>query len=230
MTKTKSESIDIKEQRKIVRKKSRERRHALSFREQQIASQSLTKMIQRQPFFLRSKTFGYYIANDGEIDPAPVLNLNLNLKKSIKKDFYLPVLQPLNTGKLWFLLHDDNEYKTSSMQLNRFGIPEPRAAGNPRSLFALDVVFMPLVAFDKSGGRLGMGGGFYDRSFSFKKDNAHKKPLLIGLAHHCQEWESLPTESWDIPLDAIMTDTGIFACSASSGHIKRDFLRSDLHH
>ncbi len=225
MTKIKNKSTRTEKLRKSIRKESRERRHALSFHEQKIASQSLQKIIQRQPFFLRNKTFGYYIANDSEIDPSSILNL----KKNPTKKFYLPVLQPLNTGKLWFVLHADSEHKTSAMELNCFGIPEPRNAGKPLSLFTLDVVLMPLVAFDKSGKRLGMGGGFYDRSFSFKKSNAHKKPLLIGLAHHCQEWESLPIESWDIPLDAVITDTEIFACSASEAYLKRNFLLRDLH-
>ncbi|MGI1679294.1 MAG: 5-formyltetrahydrofolate cyclo-ligase [Cellvibrionaceae bacterium] len=223
---TNNKDVNFREERNNIRKESRERRRSLSFNEQAVASESLQTIIQRQPFFLRSKTLGYYIANDGEIDPSSIANL----RSQLCKKFYLPVLQPLNTGKLWFLLHDENTSNNSSMKLNRFGIPEPRIAGNPIPLFTLDVVFMPLVAFDKTGARLGMGGGFYDRSFSFKKNNfSSNKPLLIGLAHHCQEWNLLPTESWDIPLDAIITDNGIFSCEKTKKEkTQRNFLQGDL--
>ena len=65
----------------------------------------------------------------------------------------------------------------------------------------MKLVFMPLVGFDILGGRLGMGGGYYDKTF------ATRESLLVGLAHDCQKVDSLPIESWDVPLDAIATDS-----------------------
>jgi 5-formyltetrahydrofolate cyclo-ligase len=114
---------------------------------------------------------------------------------------YLPVLDPIRKGFLWFV-----EYKANSrMRNNRFGIPEPDPRFNkrikPRFLHAIG---LPLVAFDSSGNRLGMGGGFYDRSFEFCRQ-AGTKPKLFGLAHRCQQVERLPVESWDIQLKEIIS-------------------------
>src|SRR5690606_17683083 len=90
---------------------------------------------------------------------------------------------------------------------NKFGILEPdfkRTKYLPKK--NLSLVFMPLVAFDKAGNRMGMGGGFYDRSFAYKAKLKQSKPKLIGLAHAFQELEYLPTEEWDIPLEGVLTD------------------------
>ncbi len=74
---------------------------------------------------------------------------------------------------------------------------------------ALDLVLLPLVGFDEQGGRLGMGGGFYDRSLAYlaRRKNGHK-PTLIGLAHECQKVDRLALASWDIPLAGTVTDAG----------------------
>ena len=100
--------------------------------------------------------------------------------------------------------------ETTPMAVNYFGIPEPdispRKRCPPR---ALDVVLMPLVAFDESGNRLGMGGGFYDQTFSYKSRAANvSKPLLIGVAYEFQRVDLLPTNWWDIGLDGIVTENG----------------------
>jgi 5-formyltetrahydrofolate cyclo-ligase len=86
-----------------------------------------------------------------------------------------------------------------------WGIPEPRLAKACAPRF-LSLVFMPLVAFDTQGNRLGMGRGFYDRSFAFKARAQAKRPVLLGLAHECQRVEKLEVASWDVPLGGIVTD------------------------
>ncbi len=68
---------------------------------------------------------------------------------------------------------------------------------------------MPLVAFDRHGNRLGMGGGFYDRAFAFKRNHPYIRPMLIGLAHGVQEEGILEAAPWDIPLRAVATDKEI---------------------
>ena len=65
---------------------------------------------------------------------------------------------------------------------------------------------MPLVGFDNKGNRLGMGGGFYDRTLA-NLDRLSYRPLLIGVAHDCQQADALPVMQWDIPLNAIVTPT-----------------------
>lgn len=93
---------------------------------------------------------------------------------------------------------------------NQFGIPEPLPSSHSISPQDLDMVILPLVSFDRFGGRLGMGGGFYDRTFAFRKENSGIKPILLGVAHSCQESERLSLDVWDIPLDVIVTDRHIF--------------------
>jgi 5-formyltetrahydrofolate cyclo-ligase len=94
------------------------------------------------------------------------------------------------------------------LRANRFGIAEPRRnRARQRKIWALDLILLPLVGFDRHGGRLGMGGGFYDRSLAYRKmrKNWHK-PTLLGLAHECQQVDRLAMASWDVPLQATVTD------------------------
>lgn len=83
-----------------------------------------------------------------------------------------------------------------------FGIPEP-AHGPLLALRNHDVVLVPLVAFDGAGHRLGQGGGFYDRALAGCGD---RRPTVIGIAHGFQEVDAIPTEAWDIGLDAVITE------------------------
>lgn len=85
---------------------------------------------------------------------------------------------------------------------NRFGIAEP-AAGRPVHPLSLSAVLTPLVAFDDAGNRLGMGAGYYDRRFSHPR-----RPLLVGIAHDFQRVAELPRRAWDVPLDAVVTESG----------------------
>lgn len=125
------------------------------------------------------------------------------------KEVYLPVLAPLK-DQLYFAPFQPD----SKMKINRFGISEPNCPPNYwLSAQQLNLLFLPLVAFDKEGNRLGMGGGFYDRSLaylSFRK--RFKQPKLIGLAHDLQQVESIKHEKWDIPVDQIITEKRIIPC------------------
>jgi 5-formyltetrahydrofolate cyclo-ligase len=96
----------------------------------------------------------------------------------------------------------------SHMQSNRFGIPEP-VDGNEIPAERLELVMMPLVAFSATGTRLGMGAGYYDRAFGFALDHPDAGPMLVGAAYSLQEVNSLPAQSWDVPLDAVITDRGL---------------------
>lgn len=174
----------------------RRQRRKLSLYQQRIASRDLQQLICQQALFLTSRRIAFYLANDGEIDPACLLARAHKLGKQC----YLPLLQKNRT--LLFA-----RYKPGDKLINnRFQIPEPISKELLRP-HQLDMVLMPLVGFDKLGGRLGMGGGFYDRSFAFKcKPGIQRFPQLIGLAHTCQEVAEIPMEKWDIPLQAIATN------------------------
>jgi 5-formyltetrahydrofolate cyclo-ligase len=95
---------------------------------------------------------------------------------------------------------------------NRFGIPEPVVpASEMYRAMEVDLVLLPLVAFDDQGNRLGMGGGFYDTTLAMRAAcHRFRRPRVIGLAHECQRIEHIATEPWDIPLDLIATDRHIY--------------------
>ena len=75
-------------------------------------------------------------------------------------------------------------------------------------LSQLDIVLLPLLAFDDRGNRLGMGGGYYDRLFASRLHRKTKQPLRVGLAFDCQQAERLPMQAWDVPLHAVVTESG----------------------
>ena len=100
--------------------------------------------------------------------------------------------------------------KDSRMCLNRFGIEEVDALPNHAiKVSEIDLVLLPLVAFDKTGNRLGMGGGFYDATFAHLKSKK-TKPLFIGLAYQSQLVEDLPSDPWDLPLDGVCTEESFY--------------------
>jgi 5-formyltetrahydrofolate cyclo-ligase len=99
---------------------------------------------------------------------------------------------------------------------NRFGIPEPDLS--PASLLeadALSLVVMPLVGFDDRGNRLGMGGGWYDRSFAFRHERG-APPYLVGAAFAIQQVPAFEAEAWDVRLDAVCTEQRCFDFSSAT--------------
>ncbi len=187
-----------------LRRRLRETRNLLTQQEQNAAAYSLVRRLVTSPFIRSSRRIACYLPNDGEIDPTPLIEHLW----AMKRQCFLPVLSRLSRDRLWFaqVLPD------TPLALNRFGIPEP--AVTARSLLRaqeLDLILMPLVGFDLNGNRLGMGGGFYDRSLEFLRHRRYwHKPRLLGLAHECQRLEALAPEPWDIPLQGIVTDRAIY--------------------
>lgn len=152
-----------------------------------------------QRFFRTAKRLAFYQAIDGEIDPFLLLAEALSRGQAC----FLPVLHPFRHGRLLFVRYREGD----PLQPNRWGIAQPRLLAHrlvsPRWL---DVVLVPLVGFDADGNRLGMGKGFYDRTFSFRARSGRRRPLLIGLAHECQRVEALERQAWDVRMDAIVSD------------------------
>lgn len=187
--------------RSRLRKTLRQRRRSLSAEDQQIAADQLALNLLHHPDLYRARHVAVYLPNDGEIDP--LVYVKVARRRGIR--FYLPVLHPVHRGRLVFSPYTDGTQLTA----NRFGIPEPPFdKGLERPPWALDAVLFPLVGFDEFGGRLGMGGGFYDRTFAFTRVRPRLAPKLIGLAHECQKVAELPLKSWDIPLHSVVTDRG----------------------
>lgn len=184
--------------KKALRYALRHQRRSLTSKQRKAYSRALLQHMVLCPEFLSAQRVALYLSNDGEMDLAPVIQ---NLWQR-KKEVYLPVLHPFYPGKLAFIRYEPS----TRMSKNRFGIAEPDFRyGKKVSARFLDLVCLPLVGFDKRGNRLGMGGGFYDRSFAFKKDQ-HRRPKLVGCAYAFQRVDLLPVESWDIPLNMIATE------------------------
>jgi len=186
--------------RKALRRQIRAQRRALTPRQQRLAASSLMVQFSHQLWLRRARHIALYLPNDGEIDTRPLIDVCRRLGKQL----YLPVLHPVRHNRLWFTPYT----RTTRMRLNRYRISEPVPQGQPRRpAHALDLVLMPLVAFSPAGGRLGMGGGYYDRTFAFRMSKTGLRgPKLVGLAHDFQRRDSLPLEPWDVPLDAVVTD------------------------
>lgn len=183
---------------KAIRQLMRERRRSLTYQQQIAASNGLAKQLSNLSAFRYSKRIAFYLPNDGEIDPQ----LAMGIAEAAGKECYLPVLHPLKLNRLYFVRYRHGD----ALSMNRFGIKEPRLKGGfivPP--LGLDLILLPLVAFDARGNRLGMGGGFYDRSLASQQ----RFTRLIGLAQSCQETDSIVHQPWDVPLQTIVTERNV---------------------
>lgn len=190
--------------RSLLRKSIRDKRLAISCADQKHAAQQLLQRLISHPHIIKAKSIAIYLSNDGELDTSPFIEWCWANNKHV----YLPVIHPFSKGHLLFLSYTPD----TLMCKNRFGILEPKLNVNHIELIDnIDILFTPLVAFDNTGARLGMGGGFYDRSLEkwysrYQKDKK-SRPYPIGLAHNCQRVDSVPTEHWDIPIPELITPT-----------------------
>lgn len=183
--------------RQQIRQQIRLRRKSLTHEHQtQAAQQAAARMMGFAPV-VEAQTVAAFLSFDGELDTRPLIE---GLWRAGKK-VYLPVLHPFSAGNLLFLRY----FPDSDLVLNHFKIHEPALdVRHVLPLNKLDVLITPLVAFDATGQRLGMGGGFYDRTL--QNWRAHGL-FPVGYAHDCQQVDALPVEEWDIPLPAVITPT-----------------------
>ncbi|MEF1187376.1 5-formyltetrahydrofolate cyclo-ligase, partial [Vibrio sinaloensis] len=170
--------------RQDFRQHIRTKRNQLSSGVQHIAGLDLVTQFSTIPEVKRAQHIALYLSADGEIETSPLIEWLWSQGKRT----YLPVIHPFSKGHLLFLHYD----ASTPMVLNRYAIAEPKL-DQTRILPAaqLDLICTPLVAFDNTGHRLGMGGGYYDRTLEpWFKSKTGPKP--IGLAHDCQQVEQLP--------------------------------------
>ena len=187
-----------------MRRSLRARRNALPPEDQRPAAERLASNLLGSRLFLTSRRIACYLPNDGEVDTGAVIEHIHRLHKAC----YLPVLSRLSHDRLWFARVKPKMKFTP----NRFGIPEPVVkAGDLVRAQELDLILMPLVGFDDHGNRLGMGGGFYDRSLEFLRHRRYwRKPHLLGIAYDFQRVNGLEPDPWDIPLQGVVTDQAIY--------------------
>lgn len=183
-----------------LRKAMRQKRRALSMQEREAFAQQLANRFSRSHLFRNSRHIACYMAADGEMNLMPLMQRAWHMGKTV----YLPVLNGPHKQSLFFAPYEEDD----ALDLNRYRIPEPIISARERvSARELDLVLTPLVAFDSKGNRLGMGAGYYDRTFAYLKQRRHWiKPTLMGVAYAFQQVEQLPVQSWDVPLHGVITD------------------------
>lgn len=179
-----------------LRRDLKAKRSLLSVADKMAAAEIVANLILEQLPNTGGSIAGYW-ASAGEL-PLHILQLRLPSHWI----WCLPVVQA-NRQLLFAPWRAGDDLAT-----NQYGIPEPTLA--PSSCLRpeeLTVALAPLLGFTRQGQRLGMGGGYYDTSFVFRR-NAPAPPQLIGIAYACQEIEVLEAESWDVNLDAVVTERG----------------------
>jgi len=183
-----------------LRKELRKLRHGIPAIERSAACSRICENIRRVPAFRSARHVASFIAFDGE----PSLAGLHQDQQARTKQFYVPVIQ---AQRMQFAPLADH----LPVRTNSFGIIEPNHRRRIRTQ-QLDIVLVSLVGFDERGNRLGMGGGYYDRHFSFLKTRRDfMRPRLIGVAYEVQCVENLPVDPWDVPLWGIVTDRGFRA-------------------
>ena len=178
--------------RALIRRQMLDRRRALSVEAVAQASALAVERVRTLPGYTDAALVASYMSQDGEIDPAGLL-------QEKNPEVALPITRAAEP--LRFVVPD------GPLEIGPFGIRQP-TTGRVVQPTELEVVLVPLVAVDWLGNRLGHGAGYYDRTFAFRQDRDH--PVLIGLAHRFQVVESIEPSPWDVPVDLVVTETGIF--------------------
>ncbi|WXU00421.1 MAG: 5-formyltetrahydrofolate cyclo-ligase [Catillopecten margaritatus gill symbiont] len=175
----------------------RQQRRAIKPHERESFAKNLALQAKRVIKIQYKYKVALYLENDGEINPKYIKKW-LNLQKI---ELYLPVLvkKSLKFAKIG-----------EKFKKNRFGINEPDTSVLLNAN-QMNIILMPLVGFDVNKNRIGMGGGFYDRTLAFKKrQGQYTNPKLCGLAFDCQKVDKIEPKAWDIPLDMVITPTTIY--------------------
>jgi 5-formyltetrahydrofolate cyclo-ligase len=187
-----------------IRKQCRLARRNLTPQQQQLHATKAADIFRTSGMLYRGDRVALYLANDGELNPLPIQQQLSGMGKQL----FLPVLRSNTNKSLWFAVYKQNE----KLVLNQYGIPEPDLKRHkPLLPWHLDILLMPLVSFDEQGNRIGMGGGYYDRTLAYlRRRNAWRKPILVGLAHECQKSFSLQKQPWDVHLNYVITEKQLY--------------------
>lgn len=190
--------------RASIRKIVGTRRKELTTSFQEKSAEALLLRLQNDIIVKEAQHIALYLAVNGELDLHPFIIWCWQQNKHV----YLPIIHPFSKGNLLFLAYNDN----STMVNNRYHIKEPKLnVRDIKPVQQLDIILTPLVAFDSTGERIGMGGGYYDRTlanwYEHYAQDKHYSPAVMGIAHDCQQIEKVPHDIWDIPLPKIITPT-----------------------
>lgn len=183
-----------------LRREARQHRQAVSASARHAAAFAVIRVARQQGLLKRGRKIAAYVPQGSEFPVWPLVLAALQAGCAV----YLPVV-PRSGRQLSFVRFDER----TRWHTGAYGIPEPR---HPDIIpaRALDLVFLPLLAFDSRLYRLGQGGGFYDCTFAFRRHRCHwRKPSLIGVSFDAQHFAEVPAAPWDLQLDAMLTETGL---------------------
>ncbi len=180
------------ELRKMIKK---QRRSLTSFQQRKIEQQCFQQFL-KQPQFHYAKKIGIYLDAFGEVRTKRLIEYCFRHNKTV----YLPIICNMNKTLHWVKV-SQQQYRNRYFSLHSLGMLEPMATRG-HHISILDLVVMPLLACDQNGTRMGMGGGFYDRTLA----SAPHLPYRLGLAHDFQKLGyKLKRNSWDQALDGLVT-------------------------
>lgn len=181
----------------LRRQLRKQRRQLNRFQQNQAEKQVFHRLI-RSPKFQSAQHIGIYLHAFGEIQTQLIINYALSKHKKI----YLPMICNMNKHLVWVHI-SRNQYQNKRFSMHHLGMQEPIQSRGIH-VSNLDLLLMPLLACDIKGTRVGMGGGFYDRTLA----SALYKPYRIGLAHNFQYINDVIfRKKWDQPLDELITPT-----------------------
>lgn len=184
--------VDLKQLRKQLRKQ----RRSLSIFQQKQAEQATFNRLIRLPEFKHAQHIGVYLHAFGEIHTSKIIEYCFEHGKAV----YLPLICNMNQRLQWVRI-SQHQFRTRRFAPHRLGMREPMHSRGLH-ISRLNLVLMPLLACDNLGTRIGMGGGFYDKTLA----TAVQQPFRLGLAHEFQRYDGyLKREKWDQPLDALLT-------------------------
>lgn len=189
--------------RQQLRRQMRQLRRALSPSARDEAHRQFARVLSGTYRLRPGQRIAVYFAYGHEAD----LRFVIDVARRRGCRLYLPVITDFRRSRMRFV-----RYRTDSvMRVNRYGIAEPdwrHAEVIP--VRKLDLILLPLVAFDECGWRLGSGAGFYDRSLHHLREGRRwRRPKLIGVGYECQRVARLQPDSWDVPLDGMLTERGL---------------------
>jgi len=189
---------NIAAQRQQLRTELKQVRASITAEARAAAAKQVSAHLLELPAVQQAKRIGAYFSVHNELPTGPVLTQ----LQALGKQLALPILHPFSPGQLLFL----NYHSDTPMRANAFNIPEPELnVQHVTPLQQLDVLLVPLLGFDAQGNRIGMGGGYYDRTLAAWAKGQYPNLLPIGLAYAEQQVAAIPTETWDIPLPMIIT-------------------------
>ncbi|WP_180102625.1 5-formyltetrahydrofolate cyclo-ligase [Acinetobacter sp. YH12126] len=179
-----------------LRKQLRKQRRSLNLWTQRQAEQQVLQRLVRLSHFQRSQHIGVYLHAFGEIHTQKIIHYCFAHQKHV----YLPMICNMNQQLVWVEI-SRHQYISKRFSHHPLGMKEPMASRG-KHVSHLDLLIMPLLACDKYGTRIGMGGGFYDKTLA----TAHSTPYRLGLGYDFQLiQDSLVREAWDQPLDGFIS-------------------------